>query len=259
MIKFYEDPIFQTGQIVNTPEEEKICKEIFAATGLDVQRVFTNVFLVEEKYGIDPPFTKEHFVISVELLVKDNFISKKYTDRINSGDLFFVIDNQNVLNCDSKNETVELSQKVFKIYQKHLLIKDLNKKKYTQDKYNITDKQYSINVISLFFYSERMMFNRSYPVVEKVIKKAAGEKSLISVGVTVKDDMLVTFIAYDSYVLFERDTNLQRREEYKRLAFTELKNYDFFDFISYDWYEIVYKMKYELTYSEKNFLWEKYI
>lgn len=46
MIKFYEDPIFQTGQIVNTPEEEKICKEIFAATGLDVQRVFTNVFLV---------------------------------------------------------------------------------------------------------------------------------------------------------------------------------------------------------------------
>lgn len=46
-------------------------------------------FLVEEKYGIAPPFTKEHFVISVELLVKDNFISKKYTDRINSGDLFF--------------------------------------------------------------------------------------------------------------------------------------------------------------------------
>lgn len=61
MIKFYEDPIFQTGQIVNTPEEEKICKEIFAATGLDVQRVFTNVFLVEEKYGIDPPFTKRTF------------------------------------------------------------------------------------------------------------------------------------------------------------------------------------------------------
>lgn len=103
------------------------------------------------------------------------------------------------------------------------------------------------------------MFNRSYPAVEKAIKKAADEKSLISVGVTVKDKKLVTFIAYDSYVLFERDKNPERREKYKQLSFPELKKFDFFDFISYNRFEIVYKMKYELTYTEKNFLWEKYI
>ena len=257
---FYEDPIFIEGKIVNTPEEEKFCNEVSEATGIDVKRVFISLFKTDETEDWTPPFNKPYFYIDIRLLSKDNEFSDMYIDSLErSGSVSFnIVDDDLKIEKVYEAETYATAEKAKILFEKYLLNNSIQKK-CSLSEFNTTDKNYHVSVISLFFHSERVIFNRSYPVVEKVIKKAAGEKSLISIGVSVKDNKLVTFIAYDSYELFERDKNPQRRAEYKRLAFAELKKFDFFDFISYDRYEIIYKMKYELTYSEKCFLWEKVI